>query len=263
MKYTAPHFHLHYIPQYRLLIKSDFLDDTMMIVDEKQEVVAFYNYASEAPDSEVLKLLGLPFADVSVNLPLESFTLVPSEVYSQRHMLHYQAFQDSKSTVQEYAVHALGITALYQYDRLLYKRWTAIFPQAKLFADFQIILTLVQQQAIGNALVLGLHVKNKKVEIYVFQEGKLQLYNDFDVATVVDLQYFILNVQNSLAITGLFEKVLISGVHTAHPFVTVARNYGSELIFLQGTSALHVEDTAIQAKVASLHIIAESPLCVS
>lgn len=235
----------------------------MMIVDEKQEVVAFYNYPSESPDSAALKLLGLPFADVSVSLPLESFTLVPSEVYSRHHMLHYQAFQDSKGMLQEYAVPSLGITALYQYDRLLYKRWTAIFPQAKLFADFQVILTLVQQQALGNTPVLGLHVKNKKVEIYVFQESELQLYNDFDVETAVDLQYFILNVRNSLGVTKPFEKVFISGVHTAHPFVDVARNYGSELIFLQGTSALYAEDTAVQAKVASLHIIAERPLCVS
>lgn len=263
MKYTAQHFHLHYIPKYRLLIRSDFLEDTMMVVDENQEVVAFYSYPSEFPDPAALKLLGLPFADVSISLPLESFTLVPSEVYSQRQVRQYHDFQEGKGIVQEYALSMEGITALYQYDHLLFKRWTAIFPQAKLFADFQIILALVQQHVLNTASVLGVHVKNKKVEIYVFQGGKLQLYHDFDVDTADDLHYFILNVRSTLGIMDLFDKVLLSGVAATDPFAHAVRSYAHELVFLQGTSALYAEDAAVQTKIESLHIIAEFPSCVS
>ncbi len=265
MKYTAENFHLHYIPQYQLLIKSDFTTDTLIVLDELQEVQVLYSYPSQTPDADATKLLGLPFQDISISLPLQSFTLVPSEVYDSRHMAHYQEFvqEEQMNRTQAESIEGLGVTGVFQFDLLLHRRWSAIFPQAKFLADFQVVLATAQRYLLAVGQVLGIHVKDKQVDLFVFQGKELQFYNIFDVEQLADLQYFVLNVCNSLGLTGQFSQVLLSGVSAEHPFMAVAQRHGQTVQLMQPRVKLRSSDTEVQAFIRSLNLMADFRLCVS
>src|SRR5690606_40903706 len=71
-KYTSKNFHLHYIPQYTLLIKTDFLVDTLLVLDESNHVQVLYSYPANQPDGDAIKLLGLPFQHIFINVPVRS-----------------------------------------------------------------------------------------------------------------------------------------------------------------------------------------------
>ncbi len=265
MKYTAENFHLHYIPHYQLLIKSDFTTDTLIVLDESLEVQALYAYPSQTPDTDATKLLGLPFQDIAISLPLQSFTLVPSEVYDSRRMEHYQAFvQDEQlNRTQAEPINGLDITGVFQFDLFLHKRWSAIFPQAKFLADFQVVLATAQRYLPETGQVLGIHAKDKQVDLFVFQGKELQFYNIFDVEQVADLQYFVLNVCKNLGLTDQFSQVLLSGVTAEHPFMAVAQRHGKTVQLMQAHVKLHSNEPALQAHINSLNLMADFRLCVS
>src|SRR5690606_34486458 len=121
MKYTSKNFHLHYIPQYKLFIKADFLKDTLLVVDESNEIQAMFSYPTNEPDAEAIKLLGLPFQQVFIGLPVQSLVFIPSEVYQANDQTLYQDFliDDHAERTRVYTLEHLEITACYQYDLLL------------------------------------------------------------------------------------------------------------------------------------------------
>ncbi|GHE41707.1 DUF3822 family protein [Sphingobacterium griseoflavum] len=265
MKYTAENFFLHYIPEYQLLIKSDFSTDTLIIVDKSQEVKALYSYPSDAPDAEATKILGLPFRNVSISLPLQSFTLVPSAVFDNRYLSTYQAFMqdDQLSRTHARTLDALGITGVFQYDLFLHKRWLGIFPQANFLAAFQVVLQAAQSYLSDTGNVLGIHLKDKQAEIFVFSGKELLLYNIFDVETGGDLQYFLLTICNSLEIQPQFSQVLLSGMAEAHPFVDLAQQYGQVVQAMQARTSMHSSNIAVESYLHSVNLMADFQTCAS
>lgn len=265
MKYTSNNFHLHYIPQYRLLIQSDFLEDTLLVLDESNEIQALYSYPSNNPDTEAAKLLGLPFQDVTISLPLQSLVFVPTEVYNSRDIEHYQDFMidENKTRTQTFHIEQLGITALYQYDLLLRNRWATLFPAARLLSDSQVMLSSLATDLPAQGTILGLHVKDKQVELFVFSAGTLQLYNIFDIETQDDLQYFILHVCNTLDIAARFDKVILSGIDSTHNFAHVAGQYTDVAEFFTPKTTVHTADETVEAKISSFNLLADYPTCVS
>lgn len=265
MKYTSENFHLHYIPQYRLLIKSDFLEDTLLVLDDSNEVQALYSYPCDTPDPEAVKLLGLPFQHVAISLPLQSLAFVPSEVYSSRDLGHYQDFllDEQQGRTHTFQVEKYGITAVYQYDLLLQNRWAAILPEAKLLNDSQVVLQSIEAYIPSQGTILGIHVKDKQMELFVFIDGSFQLYNLFDIDNSEDLQYFVLNVCKTLELAPKFDKIILSGVGASHPYTRVAEKYSPVIEFLRSSTKISSGSATVQEEIESSNLLADYLECVS
>ncbi|WP_437919619.1 DUF3822 family protein [Sphingobacterium sp. LRF_L2] len=264
MNYTSKNFHLHYVSRYRLIIKSGFATDTLIVVDEDNEVQAFHSYPSEEPSIEATKLLGLPFQKIFIGLPLQSLVFIPSEVYNTEDREIYQEFLLDDKIERSYRcdIENLGVTGYFQFDLLLLNRWQAIFPQANFMADFQVVLRDIQAYIPAEGTVLGVHVRDKQVELFVFIRERFQLYNIFDIETPDDLQYFILHVCRLLAISRI-DKILVSGIDAEHTFMEVLRQHAHTIEFVKSTLNLYSNDIDVVKEAQLLNILADFPLCVS
>jgi len=265
MKYTSKNFHLHYIPQYKLFVRADFLEDTLIVVDESNQVQAMFRYPSNEPDAEAIKLLGLPFKYVFISLPAQSLVFVPKDVYQAENQSLYQTFLLDSHTdrTQTHSLDNLAITACYQYDLLLYNRWRAIFPHAKLVADFQILLDEIQAHIPMQGTVLGAHFSNTQVALFAFKNGTFLFYNMFDILHVDDLNYFVLAICQAFDLDIKLHKILVSGVDAQHDYSMALGHFANRIEFIRGRTDLCADDEDVQQEIDRLNFIADAPLCVS
>lgn len=265
MKYTSKNFHLHYIPQYKLFIKAGFLEDTLLVVDGSNEIQALFSYASDEPDAEAIKLLGLPFQQVFIGLPVQSLVFIPTEVYQAENQENYQDFLMDTHTerTQIHALAHLEITACYQYDLLLYNRWHAIFPHATFITDFQLLLGEVQAYIPMQGEVLGAHFSDSQVELFAFKNGKFLFYNVFDIQNTNDLNYFVLTTCQAFGLHIRLHKILISGIDANHEYSDTLTSFGNRIEFMHAQTDLYAVNENVVKEARKLNFIADAPLCVS
>jgi len=260
MKYTSPHFQLHYLQNYTLLVKTDFIHDTLLVLDEQQEVKVLYVYPSNVPDSEAMKLLGLPFQRVHVNLPLQSLVFIPTEVFQEDDQEIYQEFLSDNliNRTYTYSLSSLGITACYQYDVLLLERWRHIFPEAVFCTDFQAVLRHTQAYVPLQGEVLGANFRDTQVDLYAFINGQLRIYQTFEMAGVDDLHYFVLSLFKTLDIQGEAQKCLVSGVAHDHVYVDALRKFSHQLEFISPKNTWKTDRADLLLEIERLGIVLDS-----
>ncbi|MEJ5055695.1 DUF3822 family protein [Sphingobacterium sp. MYb382] len=264
MNYTSKNFQLHYLSSYKLLVKTDFQQDTLLVLNADNEVEILYTYAADAPDSEAMKLLSLPFQQVFINIPLQSLILVPSEVYDDQDVTLYQGFQQDErlDRTNSLSLEEWGLTASYQYDLLLHNRWRKIFPEAKFVADFQMLMHQLKANLPAEGLVLGAQFRDQQVDMYCFNDGDLQFYSTFDILTAEDLKYFVWNTLQTLGVKQRASQFVISGVASNHAYVTALRPFADKVIPLQGGIAIHYPDVLAADRMEALNLLTTAPLCV-
>ncbi|MGO1597241.1 MAG: DUF3822 family protein, partial [Sphingobacterium sp.] len=82
MNYTAKQFHLHYIDQYRLIVKTTYRYDIIYVLDGEDQLLVYQKFESNSPNEEALKLLSLPFQHVYVSVPTTNITFIPEELFN-------------------------------------------------------------------------------------------------------------------------------------------------------------------------------------
>lgn len=264
MNYTSTNFQLHYLSSYKLLVKTDFLQDSLLVLNADNEVEILYTYAADAPDSEAMKLLSLPFQQVFINVPLQSLILVPSEVYDDQDVNLYQGFQQDERAdrTDSLTLADWGITASFQYDLLLQNRWRKIFPEAKFITDFQMLMQLLKGNLTTEGLVLGAQFRDQQVDLYCFQDGALQFYSTFDILTAEDLKYFVRNTLQTLGINERAAQFMLTGIARNHAYVAALRPFADELVHLQGPVAVHYPEDLSADTIETLNLFTTAPLCV-
>lgn len=264
MKYTSKNFHLHYIPQYKLLIKTGLIEDTLLVLDENNEVQVLQSYPSNQPDSEATKLLGLPFQKVFITLALQGLVFIPTEVYNENDSSLYQHFlpDENVSRTQKVNIESIDVSACYQFDLLVHNKWKVIFPNAQFVPNFTILLEQVQAHIPLQGEVFGIHVSDNQAELFAFKNGKFQFYQIFDIYSKNDLNYFILNTCKSIGISPKMNRILISGLASDHEYTSLLKGFSENLLFINPTTTVRSEDERINEKLKSFNILIDSQLCV-
>lgn len=264
MKYTSENFQLHHISSYKLFVKTDFLRDTLLVVDDKNVIQALYIYNSASPDNEAIKLLALPFSEVYINIPVQSLVLLPEEVFDAADEDLYQDFlQDGhKERTLSYPLPQQGIVACYQYDLILYNKWKAIFPEAKCIADFPALLHEAYGSAHIDEELIGLNVRDMHIDFYVYRQGQLQLFTTFEIETKDDLVYFMLNTIQTLGLSSHVSKILVSGATDAHEYASVLQRFTNNITYITSKTVLTSEREDVEKEAALLHTLLDWELCV-
>lgn len=263
MKYTSDNFQLHHLSTYKLFVKTDFLNDTLLVLDDKQTVQALYIYNADNPYSEAIKLLALPFPEVYINLPVQSLLLLPAEVFNEEDKNLYQEFlqDDHEDRTLIHHFPSQEVVACYQYDLMLYNKWSAIFPEAIRMADFQTVLKEAPSQIPVEGEIVGLHVRDMHIELYVYKNGQLQLYTFFEVQTSDDLAYFMLNTMKSLDMPARVSKLLVSGVDDQHEYSTILMRFSDNVVYQSTNTKLETDSIDVQESIAVLNTLIDSELC--
>lgn len=264
MKYTSKNFHLHYIPQYTLLIKTGDIEDTLVVLDENSEVLVFQSYPSSQPDSEAAKLLGLPFQKVFITLALQGLVFIPSEVYNENDRSLYQQFlpDENISRTNMVNIDSIDVSGCFQFDLMIHNKWKAIFPEATFVPNFYVVLQQVQAHIPLHGEVFGIHMNDNQAELFAFKNGKFQFYQIFDVQSENDLNYFILNTCKSIGLAPKMNKILISGIAPDHKYISLLKEFTTNLVFISATNEVHAANEQLSEKLNSFNILIDSSICV-
>jgi hypothetical protein len=262
MDYTSADFKIQYISSYSLYVSSDLIRDQLVIADDNNRILLIKTYDALQPSQDVAKLLSLPFPRVYISLPHQQLIWVPNEVYRDSDLGAFTSFFDSDATVYSKTIESLGVTALYQYDLLLYNRWKKIFATAKFVPVFEVALQQSQPQIPIRGSVLGVHVYDRQVDLFLFMDGAFRFYNSFEVATVDDMSYFVLQLLKNTSITSKVGKVLLGGAELNSPWAKRLALYTDDLELVKAKNRWHVEDISKEINLSGFNVLADSVLCV-
>lgn len=263
MNYTSADFKVQYISRYTLYINSDWVKDQLVVVDNDNKVLWAENYDSAHPSQEVTKILSLPFAKVYITLPHERLIWLPTEVFQQSAVDEYRSFFDGSEQIWTKDIESLSVTALYQYDLLLYYRWKRIYPEAHFVPVFDVIMHQVQASIPIRGTVLGAYLYDQQIDLFLFVNGAFHFYNTFEIATIDDMSYFVLQLLKNFQIEGKVSRILVGGVSLDSAWAKRMALYSDDLQAISSKHqwTLHDVDTAEQTD--RIHIMADSVLCVS
>lgn len=262
MNYYSPSFQIHFLPTYTLFVKTDYEQDSLMVVNE-EEVVAFCRYPHHQPSEGALKLLTLPFEKVYVVAPQQSLLLTPDEVYSPEDKETYQQFLlESDTTRQEtLRIEDYGVTASYEMDQWLVQKWSHVFPNATVVPSFEILLDKLHQYKDCDSM-LGVHFNQRRIDVCLFMNGNLQIYNSFEFGDMNDLIFYMLHIRKSFSLSDRFSRMVLSQLSPEDPGVSKIRKYVDELVFLSNTLEIREAEHEVADSIKYSILLPENALCV-
>lgn len=250
MNFKSSKFQLHFLPQYTLIVKVDYQYDHLLIINDHLEVMRYISYSKVEPEEEALKLLSLPFEKVFLLLGTQSKLVLPYDTYDPSLKGVYQKFLLKESTDSQFAckLKDYGVVVCYELDEWLLDGWNKIYADIEVVPEFQIIFQLIKEH-INKGLVLNIHMYDKKIDFYLFKEGRITLINTFEIHTPEDLRFYLLQLLKfSEAEETVFDKVLVTQDLNRFDIKAVMGPYCRELIYVKGN--LHMEeDQAVLAEV--------------
>lgn len=264
MNYIADEFHIHYISSYTLLASSDYQYDHLVVLDENKTVLVYMTYETIKPSTEAMRILSLPFQNVKVTLGQQSLVLVPQEVYRAEdiHLYDEHFVIQQQSSILTKNLPSMGITALYQFDMLLYNRWKNLFFDAKFIPVFAVVLRQAQTNIPIHGETLGVHLYDNQADIFLFVNGVLQIYNSYEVKGTDDLSYFVLNIFQHFDIKQKIQKIILSGSGQETMWAERLGYYTDDLEIVKAKVKWAVDDLEISSKLLQLNVLADSELCV-
>lgn len=264
MKYTSANFQIHYLSSYTLLVKTDFIHDTLIVLDKEREIQVFHIYPSNEPDGDAMKLLGLPFQNVYVMLPSQSTVFIPEEVFRAEELDTYQAFllDENKNRTEIHTLDNMNITACYQYDMLLHNRWKNIFPNAVFFTPFQAVLGQIQTHVPLQGTVLGVHFTDVQMDIYAFVNGQFKAYQSFEISNSNDLNYFVLTFCQAFYISLPVQKIVVSGIELEHTYALSLKQFTKQITLISEQAYWKVDDVEVGRSLTEYQGTLDFVLCV-
>ena len=260
MNFISEDFHLHYISNYTLRIQSDYINDYLVVTNNENEVLVFMHYDSDQPSPDVLKFLSFPFTNVLISLPHQNLIWVPAELFTEEDKKLYSTYflDDNVDNILTKEIDNLGVVALYQYDVMLKNRWSKVFPEAKFIPSFTTFIHNVKDYALVHNEFIALHKGDEQVDLFLVVNGEFKLYNTFEVATIDDLQFFILSVLKNFSLSEKVDKILITGIDVENTWVDKLKVYAQEVTHWK--SNFVIEGSENQG-VLGLNVLSEGEIC--
>ena len=263
MNYISKDYHLHYIPSYTLYIQSDLNTDHLVVVDEQNVVVVYINCDNENPSAEASKLLSMPFQKVYVSMSHQNIVWVPTEVFAVEDIdLYKDYFVDNRLDKIEYKqIQNQNLTALYQMESTLVNKWKNLFPNVKICPSFEIVLNQAQRNIDFSIELLGVHIYGNQVDLFLFVNDEMRIYNTFELHSVDDLSYFVLSIMKNFAIEGKFQRILLSGASKDSEWGQRLNFYTKQLDEMKSEIAWKTDDENIASAIKKLNTLADIVIC--
>lgn len=264
MDYTSVDFKIPFISHYSLYISGDYIKDELVVIDDNEQVLLVKTYDTIQPPQDVAKLLSLPFPKVYITLPHQQLIWVPTDVFRESDLNDFVPFFENGVGILSKEFDTLGVTALYQYDLLLYNRWNKIYANAQFVPVFEVTLQQVQPQIPIRGSVLGVYVYDREVDLFLFVDGEFKFYNTFEAATIDDMSYFVLQLFKNFGITDRVDKILLGGIGLQSAWTQRLALYSEELELIRAKQrwTINADDASDDMQIDSFHVLADSVLCV-
>ncbi|MCO4294141.1 DUF3822 family protein [Solitalea sp. MAHUQ-68] len=159
-----------------------------------------FTYDQEISNDQLLKL---PFAKIRVIVPSNEHTIIPNEYFEQRNLNDYASLNFSKmeGRVMTNDIVSLNAKQIFTLNEQIQQTINKYFVGALIYFEGTPLLEgLIRQSNHTEKQLLYIHVVKNCIQLAVFDNGKLQLYNRFEYKSVEEFIYFPLYVCNTLGI---------------------------------------------------------------
>lgn len=147
-------------------------------------------------------MLKADYQRVNVLISTPKFTTVPVVAFDKESMHDMYGFVFPKDRSRHVSYNVLrrsGLAIIFGMDKNIYQLLLDDFPRARFYASSSTLIEFFCEKSligIGRRMYAYLH--GREMTVYAFNQGHMLVVNTFEVATVNDMQYFILNVWEQL-----------------------------------------------------------------
>ncbi|POY37804.1 hypothetical protein C3K47_04525 [Solitalea longa] len=202
-------FKIKQTTKYHLTIKFTETGLNYCIYDPAtQRYVVLSNHENLSPftyDKEIAadELLKLPYAKLRIIVPSDEHTIIPNEYFEQKNLNDYVSLNFSKKEgrVMTNDIPSLNATQIFTLNEKIEQIIHKYFEGALIFFEGTPLLEgLIRQSSHTEKQLLYIHVVKNCLQMAVFDNGKLQLYNRFEYRSAEEFIYFPLYVCNTLGL---------------------------------------------------------------
>ncbi|MDB5149567.1 MAG: hypothetical protein JWQ57_3587 [Mucilaginibacter sp.] len=210
--YHDDNFSLDKTEDYVLLIQVENNSFSYAICENGKLIAWAENYPFDelSDPQELLDLLSAKYKQMIIGLPAHSFTLVPTELFTNDRLPNLARFLDVKPNSKVVA------QTLDKENIIVYNTSETIVNAAEEFGIRNTVFTskgwlsaIAQNNPGTNNLYLN--IEKDKVEIAHFSLDKLRFYNSFDFNGDDELVYFAVQAANELNLDAKYTSLYVSG----------------------------------------------------
>lgn len=210
-----------------LLIHLGFDSIQYAIIDKNKDelkTIAEYEINGNSSTSELIQAFGnLPectnefkysFNKVKISFDSYLFTLIPEELFIKENVHQYAKFIENtlEADLLSKPIRAANIQNVFKIDSELHLILKNMFGDALIFNQANTFIQgIVKNYQHNNKSTLFLDVHEKHIQIALIDNYKFSFYNIFDCVNADELNYFLLNIIETLKIDVQNCRLMLAG----------------------------------------------------
>lgn len=152
---------------------------------------------------------------VNVLVATTDVTTVPVAFFNAETIDEVFALNFPKARPQRVTYNVLrrsGVALVFGMERNIYQLLLDDFPRARFYASSSTLIEFFSEKCAGvrnHKMFVYLH--EKEITIYAFEQNRIIFVNSFEIGSVTDMQYYILNVWQQLGFDQIDDSLFIVG----------------------------------------------------
>lgn len=204
MGYISGDFDLQQATDYTLLARIGEGNHALAVIDSQSVLKYYACFGPETPEQGLLDVLNAGFGTVKLAVQSCQSVFVPADVFDEQHLQTYLRYlpADGVAVSKVTEVPRLGIKLVYQADAVdlePHGNW----PHQAVYPVVQPLLHSIANYAMDSAApVIAIDIRPLRASICLIKQDNLLYSNDFELHSLADLNYYILQVVANFAITA-------------------------------------------------------------
>lgn len=160
-------------------------------------------------------MLQQDYQRVNVLITTPHFTTVPVAAFKKEDIQTIYQFAFPKDKPQHVSYNILrrsGIAIVFGLDRNIHQLLVDDFPRARFYASASTLIEFFSERSLfGPGKKMYVYLHEKEMTVYAFEQGRMLFVNSFAVASVVDMQYYVLNVWKEMGFDQMDDSFFVVG----------------------------------------------------
>lgn len=160
-------------------------------------------------------MLQQEYQRVNVLITTPHFTTVPVAAFQKEDIQTVYQFAFPKDKPQHVSYNVLrrsGIAIVFGLDKNIHQLLLDDFPRARFYASASTLIEFFSERSLfGPGKKMYAYLHEKEMTVYAFEQGRMLFANSFSVASVADMQYYVLNVWKELGFDQVDDAFFVVG----------------------------------------------------
>lgn len=226
--------------QCRLFIHSESNLSWMAVVDEENKLRIVQEKTTEDFLKDQTGVLNLRFAKTYVVVNARQVKLIPEELFDESLLAKTDFYKDGVVPVHKARMEKQQIIATFQVEERE-NFWLSVLKDAELIPSFAVVINHLSS-LVRFKTVMGIQFHDDYIELSLFQDNHLMLYNQYPATTPDEFNFFLLTLFKKFDLTPALVQFSLWGAIIEHDeyYARIAK-YSSNISF--SDSSILIEAT--------------------